>query len=44
MHCSIPDYFAQESRLSQKGRAMLRVVKILAKSLKVVEGHSKLHH
>jgi len=32
----------QEAQLSQIGRAMLRVVKDFAKSLKVVQGHSKL--
>jgi len=35
--------FEQEAQLSQRGRAMLRVVKNFAKSLKVVQGYSKLH-
>jgi len=33
----------QEAQLLQKGRAILRVVKNVAKSLKIVQGHSKLH-
>jgi len=31
----------QEAQLSQRGRAMLRVIEYFAKSLKVSEGHSK---
>jgi len=32
-----------EAQLSQRGCAMLRVIKNFAKSLKVVRSHSKLH-
>ena len=38
-YCSV----YQEARLSQTGCAMLRDIKNFAKSLKVVQGHSKLH-
>jgi len=31
----------QEAQLSQRGRAMLRVIEYFAKSLKVSQGHSK---
>jgi len=30
-----------ETRLSQRGRAMLRVIEYFAKSLKITQGHSK---
>ena len=33
----------QEVQLSQRGRAMLRVVENFATSLKVTQDHSKLH-
>jgi len=31
----------QEAQLSQRGRAMLRVIEYFAMSLKVTQGHSK---
>jgi len=34
--------YRPEAQLSQRGRALLSVVKNVAKSLKIVQGHSKL--
>ena len=39
---SLPLY-GHEAQLSQRGRAMLRVVGNFAKSLKITQDHSKLH-
>ena len=36
-------HYWQEAQRSQRGRAMLRVIEYFAKSLKVSQGHSKLH-
>jgi len=33
--------FRQKAQLSQRGRAMLRVIEYFAKSLEVTQGHSK---
>jgi len=33
----------QETQLSQRDRATLRVIEYFAKSLKITQGHSKLH-
>jgi len=32
---------SETSRLSERGRAMLRVIEYFAKSLKITQGHSK---
>jgi len=34
----------QEAQLSQRDRAMLRVIECFAESLKVTQGHSKWYH
>jgi len=36
-------YISQEAQLSQRGRATRHVIENLAMSLKIVQGHSKLH-
>jgi len=36
------DLYEQETRLSQRDRAMLRVTEYFAKTLKVTQGHSTL--
>ena len=38
-----PMLWIQEAQLSQRGRAMLRVIEYFAESLKVSQGHSKWH-
>jgi len=38
-----PCYDEQEAQLSQTGRVMLRVVKNIAKSLKIVQDHWKFY-
>jgi len=34
----------QEAQLSQRDRTVIRVIEYFAKSLKVIQGHSKGHH
>jgi len=39
----IQQIYDKKTQLSQRGRAMLRVIEYFAKSLKVTQGHSKWH-
>jgi len=41
MMMSLNATYMQEAQLSQRDRAMFRVIKYFAKSLKVIKGHSK---